>query len=208
MCGIAGYQGRFEAGLLAAMESCLTHRGPDGGGTLRLEDAAGSHTGLAHRRLSIIDLSAEGAQPMTIRCPACGVANEHDLALSYNGEIYNFPELRRGLERQGHAFHSATDSEVLLHLYATCGLDFLDSLNGIFAFAIRDGRERGRPEGVNRGDLVIARDQLGVKPLYYAVVPEGFLFASELKAILRHPSVPRDLDLVALDQAMSFLWTP
>jgi asparagine synthase (glutamine-hydrolysing) len=208
MCGIAGYQGRFGRGLLESMGEAVAHRGPDGAGTARLDEGGGVETGLAHRRLSIIDLSDEGRQPMSVSCPRCGADGLHDLALTYNGEIYNFRELRRELEGRGHVFHSGTDSEVLLHLYAEEGASMLPRLNGIFAFALRDGRAAGRPAGVARGELLVARDALGVKPLYHAQLPQGFLFGSELKSLLRAPELPRELDHAAVHQTLAYLWTP
>jgi asparagine synthase (glutamine-hydrolysing) len=208
MCGIAGFQGRFPVELLGRMSARLAHRGPDGSGEILLDHGAGRRTGLAHRRLSIIDLSERGLQPMTTHCAACNSSSLHDLALGYNGEIYNFPELRSELRAAGHSFHSATDSEVLLHLYARDGLAFLERLNGIFALAIADGRKNGRPVGVREGDVILARDGLGVKPLYYSVLPEGTLFASELKALLEWSGVPRTLDPHAIYQTVAYLWTP
>ena len=208
MCGIAGFQGPWEAELAGAMEEALAHRGPDGAGTAVWEDGRGMRTALAHRRLSIIDLSDHGLEPMTAPCARCGCAGLDDLALTFNGEIYNFRELRQSLRNQGHAFHSGTDSEVLLHLYAEEGPAMLSRLNGIFAFAIRDGRENGRPAGVERGDLFVARDPIGVKPLYFAALPGGYLFASEIKSLLRCPDVPRELDAAALHQHLAYLWTP
>lgn len=208
MCGIAGFQGRFEPGLLGAMGDAVAHRGPDGAGTALFEEGAGVRTGLAHRRLSIIDLSDEGRQPMTVACPRCGAHALEELALTYNGELYNYRELRRELEGRGHRFHSGTDSEVLLHLYADEGVEMLSRLNGIFAFAIRDGREAGRPEGVAPGDLFVARDQLGIKPLYHAEIPRGFLFGSEIKSLVRCAELPREVDPIAIHQTLAYLWTP
>jgi len=208
MCGIAGFQGRFEPGLLDAMRDAVAHRGPDGAGSVLFDEAAGVRTGLAHRRLSIIDLSEEGRQPMTVACPRCGAHSLDELALTYNGELYNYRELRRELEGKGHRFHSGTDSEVLLHLYAEEGPEMLSRLNGIFAFALRDGRENGRPGGVERGDLFLARDPLGVKPLYHAGIPRGFLFGSEIKSLVRCPELPREVDPVAIHQTLAYLWTP
>ena len=208
MCGIAGFQGRFDAGLLDAMRDAVAHRGPDGAGSRLFDEGAGVRTGLAHRRLSIIDLSDEGRQPMTVACPCCGARGLDDLALTFNGEIYNYRELRRELAGRGHVFHSATDSEVLLHLYAEEGLEMVRRLNGIFAFAIRDGRENGRPEGVAPGDLFVVRDPLGIKPLYHAEIPRGFLFGSEIKSLVRCPELPRDVDPVAIHQTLAYLWTP
>jgi asparagine synthase (glutamine-hydrolysing) len=209
MCGIAGFQGRFSRGLLTAMGCAVAHRGPDGEGAwVSATGPDGGVTGLAHRRLAIIDLSSAGAQPMAPDCGACGAHDLAALALVFNGEIYNFRELRAELTGAGHRFRSGTDSEVLLHLYAAHGLAMVERLNGIFALAIRDGRERGRPEGVERGALVIARDQMGVKPLYLAETADGVLFASEMKAILQHPGVSRAVDVAALHQSLAYLWTP
>ncbi|HEX8903737.1 MAG TPA: asparagine synthase (glutamine-hydrolyzing), partial [Longimicrobiaceae bacterium] len=208
MCGIAGFQGRFDAGLLDAMRDAVAHRGPDGAGSALFDEPAGVRTGLAHRRLSIIDLSDEGRQPMTVSCPRCGAHGLDELALTYNGELYNFRELRRELEARGHRFHSGTDSEVLIHLYADEGFSMLPRLNGIFAFAIRDGRAGGRPEGVEPGDLFVVRDQLGIKPLYHAEIPRGFLFGSEIKSLVRCAELPRQLDPIALHHQLAYLWTP
>lgn len=209
MCGIAGFQGRWDPALAQRMMDRLAHRGPDGQGTHSAAEAAsGVATALAHRRLAIIDVSSDGAQPMSVRCPECCSDGLDDLALVFNGEIYNFPELRSELERAGHRFHSHSDSEVLLHLYAVHGPAMLDRLNGIFAFAIRDGRARGRPAGVEPGDLFIARDPLGVKPLYYTALDRGTLFASELKALLVCADVPRRLDPIAVHEYLAYLWVP
>jgi asparagine synthase (glutamine-hydrolysing) len=209
MCGIAGFQGGFEPELLDRMSRTVAHRGPDGDGTALLPGHAPRGTvGLAHRRLAIIDLSHEGRQPMTACCARCGSSTDKDLVLTYNGEIYNFQPLRAELQSKGHVFHSGTDSEVLLHLYAEQGPSMVSRLNGIFAFAIFDGRETGRPEGVQKGDLFVARDPLGVKPLYYAEPPDGFLFGSELKALLKHRGLSRELDFQALHYNLAYLWTP
>lgn len=209
MCGIAGFQGDFEATLLARMTRVVSHRGPDGEGMLYIEDPIDRQTvGLGHRRLSIIDLSDQGCQPMSVGCASCGSAAPGDLVLVYNGEIYNYRELRSELEARGHRFHSGTDSEVLLHLYAESGLGMVERLNGIFAFALYDGRERGRPTGVERGDVFLARDPLGVKPLYLTQLAEGVLFASELKALLQHGAVSREIDHHAVAQTLAYLWTP
>jgi len=209
VCGIAGFQGTFSADLLERMSLSIAHRGPDGDGAVMLPAGNGGvTTGLAHRRLAIIDVSAQGRQPMTVACSRCGCGSHHDLSLIYNGELYNFRDLRRTLETKGHRFHSATDSEVLLHLYAEHGTAMLEQLDGIFAFAICDGRASGRSPGVEKGDLFIARDQLGVKPLYHTTANEGFLFASELKALLQHERLARTLNSAALHQHLALLWTP
>ncbi len=188
MCGIVGYSGSFDAGLLPKMSCSVAHRGPDDRGQW-VDGSAG--VGLAHRRLSIIDLSPEGRQPMT---------NENGtLQLIYNGEIYNYQELRREMVDKGHVFRSRTDTEVLVHLYEEEGAGMLSRLNGIFSFALWDGRE---------GKLLLARDGLGVKPLYYAQTASGFLFASELKALLLCTEVSRELDPVAIHHLLAYLWTP
>lgn len=186
MCGIAGtyaYQERrpVAAETLAAMAGLLAHRGPDD---------AGYHQepffGLAHRRLSIIDL-AGGRQPLYNEDQSC--------ALVVNGEIYNYRELRRRLQATGHRFATQSDSEVLLHLYEEAGDDCLDGVRGMFAFALWDARRRR---------LLLGRDRLGQKPLYYADVGGCLHFASELRALLVAPDVPRDLDAEALDDFFTF----
>jgi len=130
------------------------------------------------------------------------------VTLVFNGEIYNYRELRAELAAAGHRFTTQTDSEVLLHLYERDGLDMLRRLNGIFAFAIHDARARGRPAGVERGALFLVRDQVGVKPLYFSTTAQGFLFASEIKALLCHPGIAREIDPLALHQMLAYLWTP
>ncbi|HVO47313.1 MAG TPA: asparagine synthase (glutamine-hydrolyzing), partial [Steroidobacteraceae bacterium] len=207
MCGIVGFQGDFAAGLLGSMTDAVAHRGPDGSGTQVIRVEGQPDTGLGHRRLAIIDLSPAGLQPMTV-APDAGGGHQSGLTLTFNGEIYNYRELRAELAAQGHQFRSASDSEVLLHLYERDGLAMLSRLNGIFAFAIHDNRPAGRPAEVARGALFIARDQLGVKPLYYAQVPQGFLFASEIKALACFHALPRDIDPLALHYTLAYLWTP
>lgn len=207
MCGITGFQGRFSPDLLRRMTDAIAHRGPDGDGNAFIEVPGAAPTGLGHRRLAIIDLSTAGIQPMSVVAdPGGGMRS--GLTLVFNGEIYNFRELREELEAGGHNFKTATDSEVLLHLYERDGLEMLRRMNGIFAFAIHDAREDGRPQGVSRGDLFLARDHFGVKPLYYAQTSDGFLFGSEIKALLRSPAVSRDIDPIALHQMLAYLWTP
>jgi asparagine synthase (glutamine-hydrolysing) len=178
MCGIAGYflkDPPTDPGLLAAMTRTLTHRGPDGEGFFTEGGA-----GLGHRRLAILDVEG-GAQPM---------ANEDGtVVVVFNGEIYNFAELRADLLRKGHRFATRSDTEVLVHLYEEEGDAFPAKLNGIFAFALYD-RVRRR--------ALLARDPSGVKPLYYAPCPGGLLFGSELKALLAHPGFSRALDFEAL----------
>lgn len=209
MCGIAGFQGEFDVDLGVTMCSSLAHRGPDGSGVLAVLDGQGPTTLLAHRRLSIIDLSPLGAQPMRATCSACGsIKVDESIYVTYNGEIYNFPELRDRLRASGHSFVSQTDTEVLLHLYAAHGLAFLGELNGIFALALVDLRKVGRPPEIDRGDLLLARDPVGVKPLYVHESTAGVAFASELKALMHVPTVSHDIDSTALNQTLAYLWTP
>ena len=187
MCGIAGFLGPWPRALAAAMTDALAHRGPDGAGVFH--DAA-AEIALGHRRLSIIDLSESGAQPMQL---AGG-----RYTITYNGEIYNYRELRAELAAGGVTFRSTSDTEVLLALYARHGAKCVERLNGIFAFAVWDAERRS---------LFLARDHLGVKPLYYAALPQGFLFASELKALTLCPDVPRAIDPAAVADHVGFLWT-
>ncbi len=173
MCGIAGQFAlngdAADTALVGAMAERLLHRGPDGGGS-----RFSGPVGLAHRRLAIIDLSDEGRQPM---------GNEDgSLWIVFNGEIYNYRELREELRAAGHRFASATDTEVILHAYEEWGRDCLARFNGMWAFALWDERRR---------ELFCARDRLGVKPFYYAVAAGSFLFASEIKALRVHPGVGR-----------------
>jgi asparagine synthase (glutamine-hydrolysing) len=188
MCGIAGFSGDFDAALLSRMNGAMAHRGPDDAG---IHFDPGNRLGLAHRRLSIIDLSARGHQPMW---DATG-----RVAITFNGEIYNYRELRRELVEDGYPFRSHSDTEVLLNLYLRDGPKMLSRLNGIFAFAIWDTRSR---------ELLVARDHLGVKPLYWAETPRGVLFASEIKALLQEPSLDRTLDPRAVRHHLLYLWCP
>ena len=188
MCGIAGYldgAGPTGPGVLEAMTRTLVHRGPDGEGYYR-----GDGVGLGHRRLSIVDLTG-GAQPL---------GNEDGaIQVVFNGEIYNHLELRRDLEQRGHVLRTHADTEVLVHLYEEDGPRLVERLNGMFAFALWDGRRRR---------LLLARDRIGIKPLYYALVGGHLVFGSELKALLRHPAVLRRLDPTALSDFLSFLYVP
>jgi asparagine synthase (glutamine-hydrolysing) len=189
MCGIAGIL-RFDAapidhGELSRMRDAMQHRGPDGAG-LYVDGALG----LAHRRLSIIDLDA-GAQPL---------GNEDDTVLVvFNGEIYNYIELRAQLLGFGHRFKTQSDTEVIVHAYEQWGLDCVSRFNGIFAFALWDTKQRR---------LFIARDHLGVKPLYYHLDASVLLFGSEVKALLAHPSCTRDVDTQSLGDLFTFRYVP
>lgn len=212
MCGIAGFAGEFAQDILTPMAAAIAHRGPDDAGNVVCV-GYGSRVGLANRRLSIQDLSAAGHQPMTLRCPLCSRVDgpEHERVwITYNGEIYNFPELRAQLEQSGHDFFSHTDTEVLLHLYASDGPDMLRRLNGIFALALYDGRTQGQQAGLRPGDVLLARDGIGVKPLYYSESHRGVLFASEMKALLEcdRDVVERQLDPIAVSQYLAYQWVP
>src|SRR2546422_2833299 len=174
MCGICGIVGAIDRHTLDDMTQALAHRGPDGHGVIR---PAGETFGLGHRRLSIIDLSPAGAQPMSDPTGRYWI--------TYNGEVYNFPELRRELESQGYVFRSATDTEVVLAAYERWGSACLDRLNGMFAFAIWDRASRS---------LFAARDRLGIKPFYWAETKSALLFASEVKGILASGLVAAEPD--------------
>ena len=187
MCGITGElsSAGTDGALLRDMCDALRHRGPDDEGTLVEEPVA-----LGMRRLAIIDVD-HGQQP---------VYNEdRSIAVVFNGEIYNFGELRRGLLTRGHTFRTEGDSEVIAHLYEERGADCVQELRGMFAFAVWD---RGRHR------LVLARDRVGKKPLHYSITPTGIIFGSELKALLRHPAVGRNVDLEALDHYLTFQYVP
>jgi len=171
MCGIAGIFA-YGAGAppvdkeeLLHVREAMVRRGPDGEG---LWIAPDSRIGLAHRRLAIIDLSADGAQPMA--------TPDGRLCVTFNGEIYNYRELRRELITKGHVFRSQSDTEVLLHLFADRGPKMVHALRGMYAFGIWDAREQS---------LFLARDPFGIKPLYYADDGQSFRFASQVKALLK-----------------------
>lgn len=188
MCGILGFNGAFNSAFLRAGLNVIAHRGPDDSGVFKDEQVG---VGLGHVRLSILDLSSLGHQPM--------MCADKSVVIVFNGEIYNFQELRKELEAKGHPFLGHSDTEVLLNLYLSEGVAMLSRLNGIFAFAMWDSRNKS---------LFIARDGLGIKPFYYAETTKGFLFASELKALLLEPSISCELDLSALNNYLRFLWCP
>jgi asparagine synthase (glutamine-hydrolysing) len=195
MCGIAG--GVWTAGaapigqdVLDRMTDVLRHRGPDGRGTYRWLAEDGGGVALGHRRLSIIDLGG-GGQPL---------ANEDETVwISFNGEIYNYRELRPELERQGHRFRTNSDTETIVHLYEQYGEDCVLHLRGMFAFAIWDQRRRR---------LFLARDRMGQKPLIYREDRGRLLFGSEIKALLQAPGVSREIDPVALDEYLTYGYVP
>jgi asparagine synthase (glutamine-hydrolysing) len=193
MCGLVSVlqfdSNKFvDKDLLIRMTDTMSHRGPDGMGCWTNPTG---NIGLGHRRLAIIDLSSTGDQPMT---------NETGtIWLTYNGEIYNFKELRQELESKGHFFRSQTDTEVILHAYEEWGIDCLHRFNGIWSFALWD-EEQGR--------LFVARDRFGVKPLVYYHNAHYFACASELKALLVDPTVPREVDPIALHHYLSLMTIP
>jgi len=191
MCGIVGICSLadslpIDSAVLAAMNDTLVHRGPDSGGTYEEPGAVG----LAMRRLSIIDVRG-GDQP---------IANEDgSVRVVYNGEIYNFRELRGDLERRGHRFETHADTEVIVHAYEEWGDDCVTRLRGMFTFALWDSRRRR---------LLLARDRVGVKQLFYTVARGQLLWGSEIKALLQHPEVERRLRPSAINHFLSFLYVP
>jgi asparagine synthase (glutamine-hydrolysing) len=197
MCGIAGIIGTNTKARIRSMLDTIEHRGRDDEGvwTSSEIDGAGRRACLGHRRLSIIDTSSAGHQPM--------LSTDGRYAITFNGEIYNYRELKEELEAKGHRFHTDTDTEVLLAAFTEWGVESLSRLNGMFAFGIWDTKER---------TLILARDRLGIKPLYYAQVEmdggTAFIFASEVKAILATGLVERAVDPESLNQFLTFLWTP
>jgi asparagine synthase (glutamine-hydrolysing) len=190
MCGIAGFT-HFSGNMgdqntLKKMGDSIYHRGPDAGGEY-IDD----YVGLAHRRLAIIDLSDAGVQPMT--------SHDGKYIIVFNGEIYNFLSLREELSAAGYPFKTHTDTEVILALYATEGEKMLGKLNGMFAFALWD---------TTKNTLMIARDRIGKKPLYYLQTETQFAFASELKAILTLPNVPKDIRVDAVHDFFAYQYIP
>jgi asparagine synthase (glutamine-hydrolysing) len=172
-----------------AMRDRIAHRGPDDGGLWQSDDG---RVVLGHRRLSIVDVSAAGHQPMS--------GEDGAVWITFNGEIYNHAELRRSLRLDDrHRFRSRTDTEVIVHLYEERQLRVVDALDGMFAFGLWDAARRR---------LVLARDRMGKKPLYYTIAAGRLLFASEIKALLAHPDVPRRLDLVAMNEYLTFSNVP
>jgi asparagine synthase (glutamine-hydrolysing) len=190
ICGILGTRDDFAVGaeLVTAMRERIHHRGPDDGGSWHSPE---QRVALGHRRLSIIDLSDAGHQPMS---------NEDGTVwLTFGGEIYNHLDLRPELEAKGHVYRSQTDSETIVHLYEEEGPRCVERLHGMFHYAIWDGRTR---------ELHLARDRLGKKPIYYAQTGGGFVFASEIKALLEHPALTPELDEEAFFHYLTFVCAP
>jgi asparagine synthase (glutamine-hydrolysing) len=188
ICGIAVSRGgpQISKEILLKMNESITHRGPDEDGFY-----VNDKVGLASRRLSIIDLTG-GTQP---------ISNEDEtMRIIFNGEIYNYRELRIYLEKHGHLFRTQSDTEVILHLYEEFGTDCVQHLDGIFAFAIWDEKSQ---------ELLLARDRMGIKPMYYTHLPNWqFIFGSEMKAILANPAVERKIDLISLNEYLSYEYVP
>ncbi|MEE8575225.1 MAG: asparagine synthetase B, partial [Thermodesulfobacteriota bacterium] len=182
MCGIAGFLGMKNDPLLKRMTRIISHRGPDDEGIFSERDL-----GLSHRRLSILDLSSHGHQPMTD-------SNERAV-ISYNGEVYNFEALRTELLELGYSFKSKTDTEVVLNAYLAWGEECLSRFNGMFAIAIWDRKAQ---------TLFLARDRIGIKPLFYTSRDNVFLFGSEIKSILCWDKIPREVNPRALDYYLTF----
>lgn len=192
MCGIAGWVGfdrdiTSQRKIVEDMTTTMQYRGPDDAGTY-----VDTHVGLGHRRLAIIDLPL-GRQPMNVRTPS------GDVAIVYSGEAYNFRELREELVRLGHHFDTDSDTEVVLLGYLQWGSSVAERLNGMYAFAVWDGRDE---------KLVLVRDRLGIKPFYYSETDDGVVFGSEPKAILAHPLVPHTVDVDGLRELFAMTKTP
>src|ERR1700723_1566815 len=178
ICGVLSLSDSFDSSerTVGAMCDVMAHRGPDDRGVRSWPTSRGG-IALGHRRLSIIDTSPAGHNPMS--------NEDGSLWITFNGEIYNHLELRRELEARGHRYRSHTDTETIVHLYEEEGPSCVERLQGMFAIAIWDN---------SREELYLARDRLGVKPLYYARLPGGLVFGSEIKALLQHPAITPELD--------------
>ncbi len=193
MCGISGLINCGDNDALNRMTSILAHRGPDDSGVWQRNFPNGDYVGLGSRRLAILDLSPDGRMPM---CNAQGT-----VWITYNGEVYNYRQLRDELKNKGHQFRSETDTEVVLRLYEEEGPDCVLRLNGMFAFAICDFRS-------SKPVVFLARDHFGIKPFYYAEVDGGLAFASEVKSLLQVPELVAEIDPSSLNQYLTFLWVP
>lgn len=190
MCGIAGFTSFNKKNYnlqetLESMLSSISHRGPDASG-----DYFEENINLGHRRLSIVDLNT-GAQPL--------ISTDGKLIISFNGEIYNYIELRNDLIKEGFQFKTSSDTEVIIHLYRKYGTDFLKQLNGMFAIALWDKDQE---------QLLIARDRMGEKPIYYQYRDDEFIFASELKALVKHPFVKKEISATGLNKYLTYEYIP
>ncbi|HXQ00131.1 MAG TPA: asparagine synthase (glutamine-hydrolyzing) [Solirubrobacteraceae bacterium] len=190
ICGVLAFNDSFDHSehTVRSMRDTMVHRGPDDAGVWR---SPKGRVALGHRRLSIVDVSHSGHQPM------CN--EDASIWVSFNGEIYNHGELRAELEARGHTYRSRCDTETIVHLYEQEGERCVELLDGMFAFAIWDERRR---------ELFLARDRLGKKPLYWCRTPAGLAFASEIKALLRHPAISPELDVAAFCDYLTFVCTP
>lgn len=185
MCGITGYWGRGNEAILNAMIDTLSHRGPDDKGVYVKDDV-----GLAQRRLSIIDTSSAGHQPMS--------NEDGTIQLVFNGEIYNFLELKKDLSRN-HIFKSSTDTEVIIHLYEEIGEKVFEKIHGMFAIALYDLR---------KNKLILARDRMGKKPLYWGIHNKTFMFGSELKSLMAHPQFTKEIDIESVNKYLVYEYVP
>jgi len=212
MCGISGLINFGDTDTLARMTTVQSHRGPDDFGLWERRFHDGTYIGLGSRRLAILDLSADGHMPMCNERASSALTSEGktpkettnedgSVWITYNGEIYNFADLRCELESKGHCFRSHTDTEAIIHLYEEYGVECLNHLNGMFAFAICDLRG-------SSPKLLLARDHFGIKPLYYCERNGKLAFASEIKALLEVPGIEARMNMEALHQYLTFLWVP
>ncbi len=190
ICGVLAFNDSFACNerVAVAMRDEMVHRGPDDQGVWI---SPTGRAALGHRRLSIVDVSHFGHQPMS--------NEDGSVWVTFNGEIYNHSKLRDELQSRGHLYRSHCDTETIVHLYEEEGERCVERLDGMFALAIWDERRRR---------LLLARDRLGKKPLYWTKTAEGFVFASEIKALLRHPAISADLDLEAFYDYLTFVCTP
>jgi len=186
MCGIAGFMGGGNRSDLENMIAAIKHRGPDNTGVFFVGDV-----GLAHARLSVIDLSERGHQPM--------FNDDKTIGIVFNGEIYNFKELRNELIKLGYKFKSDTDTEVIIYLYEEFGESCFERLNGMFAIGLYDFKQK---------KLILARDRMGEKPLYWSFFGGTLMFASELRAIMEHRIFKKELNLDALNKYLTYEYVP
>ena len=188
ICGIISFNEELSENKLVSMRDTMIHRGPDGAGVYLSQN---KKVGLGHRRLKIIDLSEKAKQPMP--------NEDKTIWITFNGEIYNYKHLREELISKGHFFRSESDTEVIVHLYEEKGIDCVNDLRGMFAFALWDSKNE---------ELFLVRDRIGIKPLYYTYADDKLFFASEIKAILANSEIPRKVNETAFYNYLTFLTTP